>query len=144
MKKSFMTLIVSSFLLIFMTGCEKTYLSCSKTVTDNDDIKINETIKLGYKRKDLVNANIYHDYKFKNQNIDERTFRTSLETECEEYKNQKGVTCLVQDIDGGLHFELSLEVNKLSDSSKVTFEELLSYDSYMDSKSTLSKEYTCK
>lgn len=144
MKKSFIAIVFSSFLILFMTGCEKTYLSCSKVVSETDDIKINETIKLGYKRKKLVNSNIYHDYKMKNDNIDIRTFKTALESECEEYKGEKGVTCIVKDIDGGLHFELSLDVEKLSDDSRVTFEEMISYKSYMDSKQTLSKEYTCK
>ena len=62
MKKSFMTLIVSSFLLIFMSGCENTYLSCSKTVTDSDDIKINDIL---YEENVKLIVEIDEEYKKK-------------------------------------------------------------------------------
>lgn len=144
MKKSLMTLIFSVFLIMFMTGCEKTYLSCSKVFTDTEDLKIYETIKLGYKRTKLVNSNIYYDYQFKTDNIDVRTLKTAMELECEEYKGKKGVTCIVREEEGELHFELMLEVQELNDDTKELFLEMLEHGSYMESKEELSKEYTCK
>ena len=144
MKKSLMTLIFSVFLTMFMTGCEKTYLSCSKVFTDTEDLKIYETIKLGYKRTKLVNSNIYYDYQFKTDNIDVRTLKTTMELECEEYKGKKGVTCIVREEEGELHFELMLEVQELNDDTKELFSEMLEHGSYMESKEELSKEYTCK
>lgn len=144
MKKKFMMLVVSSFLIMFMTGCKKTYLSCSKVVSDTEDLKIYETIKLGYKRTELVDSNIYYDYKFKNDNVDIRTLKTAMELECEGYEGKKGVMCTVREEDDELHFELILDVKKLNDSTKELFPEMLEYGSYMDSKEKLSKEYTCK
>lgn len=144
MKKNFMMLIVCSFLLIFMTGCEKTYLSCSKVLSDTEDLKINETIKLGYKRKKLVNSNVYYDYKIKNTDIDKISFKEGLELECKEYEDNDGVDCKVSELNGGIHFELNLEVDELDSSSLELFDEMLSHGSYMDAKNNLSKEYTCK
>lgn len=144
MKKKIIKLFGCVLLVIFLTGCEKTYLSCSKTLVDNDTLKINKTIKLGYKKADLVNSNVYYDYKFKNENSTNlETMKKELNEECGIYKNMDGVSCNVSNIDNGLHFELSLEIDKVSEKDAVQFEEMINYGSYTDTKNELSKEYVC-
>lgn len=133
------------FVLMFLTGCKKTYLTCSRTVVDDQSIKVEETIKLGYKRKQLHTSDMYLDYTFKgNSNMNEENLKKELLSECERYKDIKGVKCSVYNIDNKLRFELSLTVEDISKEDYTNFENMLDYGNYTNSFRKLEKEYSCK
>lgn len=145
MKNKLVKLSILIAVMFSLTGCGKTYLSCSKTITDNDSLRIDEIIELGYKRTKLVNSNVYYNYLFKNNNeSDIAAMKAELNKECELYKDMKGVNCQVGNISGGLYFELSLKVDEISEEDSSIFEEMLDYGSYTKSYKELEKEYTCK
>lgn len=133
------------FIIVFLTGCKKTYLTCSRVVSSDQNAKVEETIELIYKRKQLYKSNMYLDYSFKeNANLNKENLKKDLLSECERNQDTKGVKCSVHNIDDKLRFELSLTVDELSEEDSVRFENMLNYGNYTDSFKKLEKEYSCK
>lgn len=136
-----------SILFIFMcvTGCKKTYLTCTKIVTEDSSIKVEETIKLSYKRKQLDTSSLYLDYSFKtNQSSNKESLRVELTKECERYKDVEGVKCSVYNVEDKIRLELSVTIDKISKEDEENFSEMLDYGNYTDSYRMLEKEYSCK
>ena len=125
-----------SFLLILgcLTGCKKTYLTCTKVVTDDQSIKVEETIKLGYKRKQLHTSNMYLDYSFKtNSTANKESLKKELLNECARYDDIEGIECSVYNVEDKLRLDLNIIVDKIEEKEKVAFEEMLNYGTYTDS-----------
>lgn len=136
--------VIILFILICLTGCKKTYLTCSKVITNEQTIKVEETIELGYKRKKLDTSTKYIDYLFKsNVSINKESIRVELQKECDSYKGIDGVECKVYDIDDKVRLELKLKIDKLSDADKEKFEYMLDYGNYTETFRKLEKEYIC-
>lgn len=138
---------IISFLLILgcLTGCRKTYLTCTKVVADDQSIKVEETIKLGYKRKKLHTSNIYLDYLFKNNSTDNKeSLKKELLNECARYEGMDGVECSVYNVEDKIRLDLNIVVDEIKEEEKATFEEMLNYGNYTDSFKRLEKEYYCK
>lgn len=133
--------IVSMFLL---SGCGEKYLTCSQVVSDTDDIKINKTIKLGYQRTKLISSEMYLDYTFKTNNqSDIDSLKQTLNETCKSYEDIDEVKCFISNIESGIHFELSLEIDNLTEEEKEKFEDMINYRDYADAEIKLRNEYIC-
>lgn len=135
------------FLVLFMAvGCRSTNLTCTKTRIDTDEVKLTEKISLNFKNKKLAESFYSLDYYYAS-NVEEnsKTTRESLEAQFSDYKNSKGVEYFFSNIDQGIHFEIQVNPNKVTEEEKEVFEKQINYTSYQAAKETLINDgYQCK
>lgn len=142
MKNKIFKVMISVFLVMFLTGCRKSYLNCHKIIIDDDLMKANKTIRLVYESGELKNSNLYFDYKIYDQNTIDN-LRKELNLDCEGNEGIKGVTCDVSNIEGGLHYQLTIDLESLPVEYEYKFSEIIDFENYTDAKNELMKEYTC-
>lgn len=135
------------FLILFTAvGCRSTNLTCTKTRIDTDEVKLTEKLSLNFKNKKLDKTFFSLDYYYAN-NIEEnsKNAKESLEAQFSNYKNSKGVEYLFSNIDQGIHFEIQINPNKVTEEEKEVFEKQINYKSYQDAKEALVNDgYQCK
>lgn len=130
--------------VLLLSGCGEKYLTCNQVLSDTEDIKINKTLKLGYKRTKLISSEMYIDYTFKKGNSsDIASLKQTLNENCASYKNIAGVKCFISNIENGVHFELSLQVDDIPKEETEHFEEMINYGDYSSAENKLRNEYVC-
>ncbi len=134
------------FILLFAVGCKSTNLTCTKTIIDSEDVKVEEKISLNFKKKKLDKTFYSLDYYYaSNIEANAEATKDSLEEQFSDYKDSKGIEYFFSNTDQGIHFELQMNPNKVSDEDKEYFEKQISYKSYADAKDELiSDGYQCK
>ncbi len=140
-KNIFLLLIV-----LLLVGCKSQKLSCTKDIMKTQEATMDERISLTFKNKKLTDTIYSLNYTFAD-NVDSNveTSRNALEEQYSIYKNSKGIKYSFSNMDQGLHFQLEIAKEKLSDEEKETFSNLVNYKTYQDAKEQLIKEgYQCK
>lgn len=141
----FIRIVIVFLSLMLFVGCGEKYLTCHTKVANNDYLNVNKTVKLEFVRFNLTKSSIYLDYQFKNNNqSDIDSMKKQLTEECSLYKDDNGVVCFVSNLDDGVHLELTVTVDKLTEENKDLFNEMLSYKNYDDAEQKLRKEYICE
>ncbi len=143
MKRKYILLV---FIVLLLVGCKSQKLSCTKVLTETKEANMDERISLTFKKKKLTNTIYSLNYTFAD-NIDSNVenARNSLEEQYSIYKDSKGVKYSFSNMDQGLHFQLELNKDKLSDEEKDVFSNLVNYKTYQDAQEELIKEgYQCK
>ncbi len=133
-------------ILVLLTGCKSTRLTCTKRVTDTDEIKVDQRISLVFKKNELTEGTLALSYYYAN-NVEQnaKTMQADLENQYSIYKDKKGVEYYFKNLDKGLYFEIQAEVKKLSEEDKNNLGAITDYASYQSAKTLLvSDGYECK
>ncbi len=133
-------------LVMFLSGCGTTDLHCTKRIVDNDQVKVDQEIKLSFTKKGLKEGSLGLTYYYAN-NIDENTkqMKEELENQYHDYKDKKGIDYDFTDQKQGFYFEIEVNLEKLSSEDKDNFNILTDYEDYRDASDTLMKDgYSCE
>lgn len=144
MKKK-MFLLVILMISLFVTGCDKKQtLTCTKSEdTTGMNVKtttttnfVNDSIQTIQMKIDMKLDSSYEAYR---DNI-----KKGLEDQYKSYKDEDGVTYQVTAEEDFIHFTLTIDNKKISDSTRESLK-LSGSEKYQTNKETLEKEgYTCK
>lgn len=135
------------FLILLLTvGCKSTNLTCTKTIIDSEDVKVEEKISLNFKNKKLDKTFYSLDYYYAdNIDMNAQATRESLEEQFSSYKDAKGIEYFFSNTNQGIHFELQMSPNKVNETDKEYFEKQISYKNYNEAKEVLIGDgYQCK
>jgi len=133
-------------ILLLVVGCKSTNLSCTKTIIDTEDVKVNEKISLNFEKKKLKQSFFTLDYYYGN-NVESNAqlTRESLEEQFSNYKDSSGVEYFFTNIEEGIHFELQVNPEKLTEEEKTFLEKQVNYKDYNSARETLASDgYQCK
>lgn len=142
MKKKFLILL----LVMFIVGCKSKNLSCDKMIIDTDEVKVNEKISLNFKNKKLDKTFYTLDYHYAN-NVEQNaeTTKKSLEEQFSIYKDSKGIEYFFSNLEEGIHFEVQISPEEITEEEKENFEKQVDYRDYTSAKESLIKDgYQCK
>ena len=150
MKKKMLYVMI--FSLVLLTGCGKTKLICKYSTSDSYQGDNEIRYKLTYDKKGNVDKVVvftksrYGDKFIENNNINMEEESKTAKQICEQYKDQKNVTCNANLVNNTITLELKYNYKKMSDEDKEKFgfgdSDSMKYDIV---KSSYEKNgYTCK
>ena len=144
MKKSFyLGAILASTCLL--SGCSKV-LVCERSNDYNEEMKMNQTIKVTFKKNTItnltmdMNINLSNDYlEYKDELI------SSVEDEFANLKDTKGIAYSTKDNSNGFTFNLNADIANLDEDTKNELDLVNTTHSYKEAKEEFENEgYTCK
>lgn len=145
--KKFLGVFIAVVMLGAVTGCGDTKtLKCTMEESSDDSLKTSQVIEATFKKDTVTKITMTTQVKVSDEYASYLSLmKSSLESEFEEYQDQKGITVAIDAKDNTLSAKITADLDKMDEETKEELDMVDNTASYDEVKQSMEEEgYTCK